>query len=66
MTFVVICLQELSDDIEEKIRYNSLSSRLSQLEADEFAKFMQEIEPKSSKPKKVVVDHLSQMKQAKG
>lgn len=66
MNFVTVCLDELSDNIEEKIRYNSLSSRLANLEVDDFNKFMKEIEPKSKKPLKVEVDHLAQMKQAKG
>ena len=61
----MIALEEIADNIEEKIRYNSLSHRLSKLEEKEFTKFMEDIEPKVNGKKELVnVDHLAQMKQA--
>jgi len=65
LTFVTVALNEIADDIEEKIRYNALSTRLSKLDPDEFNKFMKEIEPKQKgKQETIVVDHVAQMKQA--
>ncbi len=65
MDFVLIALEEIADYIEEKIRYNALSHRLSKLEEKEFTEFMKEIEPKKNgKSETVEVDHLAQIKQA--
>ncbi len=61
MDFVLIALEELADNIEEKLRYNALSHRLSKLEPDDFNTFMQE---KDSKSTNTEIDHLAQMKQA--
>jgi len=61
MSFVNVCLLEIGDDIEEQIRYNSLATRLSQLEDKEFQSFMNDLNPNDSK--KVIVDHEAQLKQ---
>ena len=66
MDFVRVCLDELYDNIQEKLRYNSLSTRLSKLEHDDFQKYMKEVEPKSNKSRIIEVDHEAQMRQAKG
>ena len=65
MNFVEICLLEIADNIEENLRYNSLSTRLSNLDDKSFQDFMKEpIKSKSSsKSKKIEVDHEAQMRQ---
>lgn len=63
MSFVKFALDEIADDIDEKLRYNALSTRLSKLDNDEFSKFMKETEPKD-KTEKLVIDHEAQMRQA--
>ena len=62
LDFVKICLTEIADDIEEKLRYNSLSTRLAKLEPDEFGKFMKEIED-TGDVVPMTIDHEAQMKQ---
>ena len=59
MDFVKVCLDEIGDNIEDNLRYNALASRLSQLEVDEFTKFMKSGETLD----KVEVDHEAQLKE---
>lgn len=63
MDFVSIVLEEIADDINDKLRYNALSTRLSKLEPDDFMKFMKDNETED-KTEKVVIDHEAQMRQA--
>ena len=63
LDFVKICLTEIADDIEEKLRYNSLSTRLAKLEPDEFGKFMKEIADDDGTVEPIHIDHEAQMKQ---
>lgn len=64
MGFFYIALEEIYDNVSEQIRYNSLSHRLSKLENVDFEKFMKDDDEPNTKPKKIVVDHASQMKKA--
>jgi hypothetical protein len=60
---VRVVLDEINDYLEEKIRYNAISHRASNLEGKEFEDFLKVVEPKPSK-KKIEIDHEAQMRQA--
>jgi len=60
MSFFRTCLEELSDFINEDIKYRSLSHRLSRLDNTEYAKIMND---KSEKQK---VSHEENIKKLMG
>jgi len=60
MSFVMICLEEINDNIEENLRYNAISSRVAQASEEDFAEFMKLGDDSKSN---LVVDHESQMRQ---
>lgn len=66
LSFVRVCMDELSDFGQEELRYNSLAVRLSKLDNNEFTKFMKEIEPEGVKRKPIEIDHKAQMQKAQG
>ena len=60
MNFITVCLDELGDSIEDYLRYNAISTRLSNLEEKDFNEF---INSGVEKPTPIVVDHEAQMKE---
>jgi len=62
MDFIKVCLEELGDSLEEYLRYNALSTRLSKLENDDFKKFMNSGETISDDTP-IAVDHEAQLKE---
>lgn len=63
MSFFNIAIEELFDSISETIRYNALSHRASNLEGDEFTKFMRDGDKKRDTTP-VEIDHEAQMREA--
>jgi len=63
INFFYISLEEISDSIEDIIRYNSLAHRVSKLDPSDYEKFMNTSANDKTSKKTVTVDHEAQMKQ---
>lgn len=61
MSFVLVSLDEINDSLEEQIRHNAISTRMANLESEDFKKFVLEPDDKKTTPKKI--DHEAQLKQ---
>jgi hypothetical protein len=60
--FARVCLEEIHDNFEAQIRYNSLSTRLAKLENDEFLKFMESNTDEKASKEKRIVDHSQNLR----
>lgn len=60
MPFIMVCLEEINDNIEENLRYNAISSRVANANEEDFAEFMKIGDDAQSN---LVVDHEAQMRQ---
>lgn len=69
MSFFYLCIEELNDFLHDELKARSLSHRISKLDAQEYAKIMDDKHTRTASKKgkkKIVVDHEAQLKSSQG